>query len=159
MKVEAPGWFESAFAARLRSELDAIPVQSVGPWPVMRRARPIAFATAALVAIGAALIVGAVGVFAYGPWVQGAVQSFGGGFHHERHSTGDERSPEPSPEITPSVSASPVQTRQSPSPTPREHESPEPTDRAEPSGGESPEPRGGTASSARTSSPAPPPDE
>jgi hypothetical protein len=162
MKVEAPGSFEAVFAGRLRSELDAIPVRSFGAWPVMRRTRRIAFASAAAAAIGAALILGAVGAFAYGSpgvWVQNVVNSFHA--RPDRHSNGLPPGTELTPSAAPIPSTPAPIERESPSPGPPEHESPEPTSPSHSTGGESPEPGDGSHSPPPpgTSSPSPPPDE
>jgi|GEM_PF-5442168 len=151
VQVPRPGSFETALGARLRAELDALPVSPLRAWPVMRRTRRIAFATAAAVAVASALLIGAVGAFAYGSpgvWVQNVAHNFQPRQpEHDRTVVGP--APEASPTTTVTPSRPPPIERQSPGPGSGEHESPEPT---RPSGGESPEPREG-------SSPSPPPDE
>lgn len=155
VEVPVPGSFEAAFAARLRRELDGLPVRPLQYWPVARRTRRIAFATLAAAAVGAALVLGAVGAFAYGQpgvWLQDVVHSV------------TERQPQPAPPVvvaspkptpSPGEHESPAPERETPAPTSGEHESPAPG-----SGGEreSPEPRTGTGGGGG-SSPSPPPDE
>ena len=148
VEIPGPGSFEAAFAARLRADLDALSVRPPSSWPVMRRPPRIAFATVAAVAVAAALLVGAVGAFAYGsPIVQDFVRSL----HLQPPA-------QLQPAVGPQHTASPARTtpaktppteRETPEPTSSHHESPEPTG----SGGrESPEPREGSSTS-------PPPDE
>jgi hypothetical protein len=160
MNVEVPGSFEAAFAARLSSELDEVPVRRLGAWPVMRRTRRITFVSAAAFAVAAALLLGTLGALAYGSpgaLVQTVVNSFGPRPDHHFNGIA------PTPETTPSPSVEPVQPlpveRESPSPGQTEHESPEPTQPTRPTGGESPGPHDGGSSPSPRPSGSPPPDE
>jgi hypothetical protein len=123
-------WFESHLARRMRAELEAVAILTPMPRRGATRVRPFALATAAAVAVGAALLLGTAAVFASGSanpvdWVTQAQRSLG--LPIAEKAPAAQRSPEPTPEKEPAAQA-----------TAGEHESPEPNQtptRSEPAEG------------------------
>lgn len=123
--------FEAAFATRLRYELDSMHIWVPAAIPMSRRARPAALASATALAVGCALVLGAVAAFASGSpnpkvWIREAEQTIG------IPPTGSEPSQEGA---APASTATPEPTeasspaggeKESTSPTAPEQESPNP---------------------------------
>lgn len=154
--MQAVDRFEVGMARRLRAELDALEVRLPAPayrlrgshsLPPLRVMRPLAFATAALVAL-AALATAVTRSPDPARWVQPSVwmQSFGIAPASPTPSSPrtDEAAPSESPEAQPA--AEPTSPEREPSESPgtssREHESPEPRESQPPSTGGSSPPTG-----------------
>jgi hypothetical protein len=130
MDVEgSEGAFEQALARRLRAELDALYVAAPAARPQPVRTMRLAFGSAAAIAVGAALLLGTVAVFASGSpdprvWLRQAQHSLGVPLVGE-HSPMTVQSPEDSPQPAAAAPASAGE-HESPAPAGPEHESPEP---------------------------------
>lgn len=124
------GAFEQALAKRLRQELDAVYVAAPAARPQPLRAVRIALGSVAAMAVGAALLLGTVAVFASGSpdprvWLREAQHSLGVPLVGEHSPMTVQSSPEPSPEPESSAPVAGAE-HESPSPTEVERESPRP---------------------------------
>jgi hypothetical protein len=125
------GGFEQVLARRLRDELDALHVEAREARPRPVRGMRLAFGSAAAIAVGAALLLGTVAVFASGSpdprvWLRQAQHSLGVPMVGEHSPMTVQSSPETSPEPSDSHSVSGGE-HESPTPAGTEHESPEPS--------------------------------
>lgn len=125
------GAFEQVLAGRLRDELDALYVAAPAARPTAVRGMRLAFGSAAAIAVGAALLLGTVAVFASGSpdprvWLKQAQHSLGVPMVGEHSPMTVQSSPDTSSEPSEAGPASSDE-HESPLPAGAEHESPEPS--------------------------------
>jgi hypothetical protein len=123
--------FEQALARRLREELDALDAAAPASRPTPVRAMRLALGSVAAMAVGAALLLGTVAVFASGSpdprvWMREAQHSLGVPLVGEHSPMAVQSSPEPSSEPESSAPAASAE-HESSSPAAMERESPEPS--------------------------------
>ncbi len=124
------GAFDQALAKRLRQELDALDVAAPAPRPQPLRAMRLALGSMAAMAVGAALLLGTVAVFASGSpdprvWLRAAQHSLGVPLVGEHSPLAVQSSPESAPEPESFAPAATAE-RESPNPAEVERESPQP---------------------------------
>lgn len=141
--------FEQSLARRMREELDALKVAGPAARPQSVRAMRIALSSAAALAVGVALLLGTIAVFASGSpdprvWIKDAQRSLGAPLAGEHSPMNNETAAEPGSQPE-SVAQASAGEHDSPSPAAADHETREP---ARPESPQSPEPVDRSPSSA-----------